>query len=207
MERATANPTCEADDKPQVLHRIHEERINITIYDRSLDALASEIDQIKHGDFELKATGSFDSIVEVITHSVELREYPLLLKDIKQLLSLFKHISEAKEFRLFFATVNNSMCRKFHTDINDIRMLCTYVGPGTQWLVDDYEDQEESDNSLVDDESIRQANEGSVVLLKGALYPKEGTKPVLHRSPPIEDGVEKRILLRVDTDKFANLFQ
>ena len=26
------------------------------------------------------------------------------------------------------------MCRRFHTDVNELRLLCTYSGPATLWL-------------------------------------------------------------------------
>ncbi|MGK0427956.1 MAG: hypothetical protein ACJAUR_002072 [Ulvibacter sp.] len=41
-------------------------------------------------------------------------------------------------------------------------------------------------------------------MLKGAIYLSEGTKAVVHRSPTIEESVETRLLLRIDTNEFLN---
>ena len=100
------------------------------------------------------------------------------------------------------------MCRKFHTDINDLRLLCTYIGPGTLWLPDEAVDlkalQKGGDEQalVVDEQQIQQVSTGDVVILKGALYPE--ANPILHRSPSIEESGEKRLLLRIDTNEFLN---
>ncbi|HAA11799.1 MAG TPA: hypothetical protein DCE41_08925, partial [Cytophagales bacterium] len=57
---------------------------------------------------------------------------------------------------------------------------------------------------VLDADSIQQAETGAVIILKGAIYPKEGTQAVLHRSPTIEESGERRLLLRIDTDEFLN---
>ena len=49
-----------------------------------------------------------------------------------------------------------------------------------------------------------QVPENGVVLLKGALYPKAGTRAIVHRSPTIEESGEKRLLLRIDTNDNLN---
>ena len=95
------------------------------------------------------------------------------------------------------------MCRKFHTDVNDLRMLCTYVGQGTLWLPDEAVKNEEyrtrRDEIVIDEDLIQQALTGDVLILKGALYPEANA--VIHRSPTIEETNERRLLLRIDTCK------
>jgi hypothetical protein len=73
-------------------------------------------------------------------------------------------------------------CRAFHVDYNDLRLLCTYWGPGTQWQ---------------QAEQILQAHTGDIVLLRGHRHPLGGG--VLHRSPPISHTGQNRLLLRLDT--------
>ena len=95
------------------------------------------------------------------------------------------------------------MCRKFHTDVNDLRMLCTYLGPGTLWVPDEAIDLDASyargngKDIVIDLEKVEQVGTGDVVILKGALYPEANA--ILHRSPTIEENGEKRLLLRIDT--------
>lgn len=61
----------------------------------------------------------------------------MIVQDIENLLHRFKEISDVKKFRLLLSKINTDMCRKFHTDINNLQMLCTYNGPGTLWLTED----------------------------------------------------------------------
>ena len=102
------------------------------------------------------------------------------------------------------------MCRRFHTDLNYIRMLCTYSGPGTLWLSENNLNREalndlESNNSIVvNNDLINQVRTGSVAILKGGLYPRKGTKAIVHRSPNIQESQQKRLLLRIDTDELFN---
>ena len=119
-------------------------------------------------------------------------------------------MTQASSFRLLLTTVNTDMCRKFHTDINDLRLLCTYIGPGTLWLPDEIVDGKalqagkEDTEIVIDAQQIQQVPTGDVVILKGALY--AGANPILHRSPSIKEHGEKRFLLRIDTNEFLNNF-
>ena len=125
-----------------------------------------------------------------------------LYEDIRQLLNLFEKITKASSFRLLLATIKTNMCRKFHTDINNLRLLCTYIGPGTLWVPDDAIDAESlrsRKDPLIDEQKIQQVRTGDAVILKGALHPQGN--PILHRSPSIEKSGEERILLRIDTNE------
>ncbi|MEM7381676.1 MAG: DUF1826 domain-containing protein, partial [Bacteroidota bacterium] len=97
---------------------------------------------------------------------------------------------------------------RFHTDINELRMLCTYVGAGTLWLPDDAVDRNaylsgKDNKDIVPDKNlIQQVCTGDVLILKGALYP--GSTPILHRSPSVTENDEERILLRIDINESLN---
>jgi hypothetical protein len=54
----------------------------------------------------------------------------------------------------------------------------------------------------VNQNEIQQVEAGSALILKGAIYPKEGTRAIVHRSPAIEESGERRLLLRIDTNSF-----
>jgi hypothetical protein len=192
---------------PTILQQIHQNDINIAIYNREIEFLSSEISLLLDRQIELRASGTVEDILSVIKKELGSLHTTLLLKDIEHLLSIFTQITKSGSFRLLLATVNTDMCRKFHTDINDLRMLCTYSGPGTLWLTEDNINHKAMDSNLenesivLDESRIQQANTGSVIILKGALYPLEGTKAVVHRSPTIEESGQKRLLLRIDTNE------
>ena len=122
----------------------------------------------------------------------------------------FEELSGAKSFRLLLSTVNTNMCSRFHTDMNDLRLLCTYSGPGTVWLSenninrDALETYGDNETIVKDKSQINYAKTGAVVLLKGAVYPLKGTKAIVHRSPTIEETGMSRLLLRIDANDFLN---
>jgi len=193
---------------PTVLHQIHSNEVNIATYNREIDVLSNEIDTALNQAIEIRVNGDIDKIVQTIENN--LKEFDLLKSDLISLLHLFKDITKANRYKVLLATVNTNMCRRFHTDINDLRMLCTYSGPGTLWLEDDNVNRKALDTCgdneciVLDETKIHQAKTGSVVILKGAIYPTEGTKAIVHRSPTIEEIGERRLLLRIDTNEFLN---
>lgn len=191
-----------------VLNQIHEHDINIAIYHRDIAFLNHEILCLANQNIEVRACGSKYEILSILKK--ELALYTTILKDIESLLDIFEKVSQAKTFRLLFATINTNMCRRFHTDVNDLRLLCTYYGPGTLWLKEENVNREAletcKDNECIvlNPDDIQQAPTGSVVILKGSIYPHESTKAIVHRSPTIEESGEKRLLLRIDTNEFLN---
>lgn len=198
------------DTNPSSLENIHKKGINISIYDRDTNFLKKEIDKLLSQDIELRASGNLNEILKTVKECLKSKEFVQIIEDIYNLTKLFKDVSGAKSLRLLLATVNTNMCRKFHTDINDLRMLCTYSGPGTLWLTENNINRDAlgafSDNEAIaiKEEKIQQVKTGSVILLKGAIYPQEGTIAAVHRSPTIEESGKKRLLLRIDTNEFLN---
>ena len=89
-------------------------------------------------------------------------------------------------------------------DIYEMRMVSTYVGQGTMWLtqdnVNDLALQQGGDNEAIvrNEADIQQLDPYDVAILKGALHPNCDNGGIVHRSPAIENGNQKRIFLRVD---------
>lgn len=193
---------------PTMLNQIHNREVNIAIYNRDISFLSTEINKIQEHNIEIRLSGNMREVTQSLR--LNLSPFTLLLNDIEYLLDIFKDVSQAKSFRLLFATVNTNMCRRFHTDVNDLRLLCTYYGPGTLWLKEDnvnrnaLETCKDNECIVLNPDEIQQASTGDVVILKGSIYPAEGTKAIVHRSPTIEESGEKRLLLRIDTNKFLN---
>ncbi|MBM3429762.1 MAG: DUF1826 domain-containing protein [Bacteroidetes bacterium] len=193
---------------PTSLQKIRQKHINISIYDRDITHLSHEVKSLLARNAEIRISGDIDKIVQTIEN--DLKQFAQLKNDLLTQLNLFKDITKANSFRVLLAAVNTNMCRKFHTPINDLRMLCTYSGPGTLWLEDDNVNRKALDTCgdneciVLDETKIHQTKTGSVVILKGAIYPIEGTKAIVHRSPTIEEIGERRLLLRIDTNEFLN---
>ena len=179
-------------DTSDVLRDIHLENKNIAIHHRDIDYLNDELNILDEKEINFKSNGSATEIIEALkTFSKNrLPAKSLLIQDIVEVLNLFKHISKAKSFRLSLESISTDMCRKFHADMNQLRLLCTYVGSGTLWLPDDIQ------KDVILSNEIQQVKTGNIALLKGKLYPTD--KPVFHRSPEIVKLSQKRLLLRID---------
>ncbi len=190
---------------PDILRRIHQKDTNIAIYKRDISALKREVQILLDNKIELRSSGSIDAIQRELRQALDSNGLNLITEDIIYLLRCFQEVAGASVFRLLLASVESNMCRKFHTDINALRMLCTYSGPGTLWLPDEttnskvVQRQINNKDIKIGDNLIEQVETGHVVILKGALYP-EGT-PIMHRSPSIEETGEKRLLLRIDLNE------
>ena len=203
MKTAIAVKNWDIGITSKVLENIHQEDINITIYNRDINILENEINNLIVNDINFNLNGNIDSILNELK-KLGLSNYPKLLKDINNLLVLFKSASGSKKFQLLLATINKDMCKKFHMDNNHLRMLCTYMGPGTLWLKEDNINREAlnayktNKHIVINENNIEQTNTGAVTILKGATYSKEETNAIVHRSPSIEKNGEKRLLLRID---------
>lgn len=195
----------------KVLRDIHLNTKNIAVYQRGIEPLKEELTQAIKRPLEYRASGTVKEItLSLNTYlSKVLLGHMALLEDILNLLRLFEQLTKASSFRVLLANIGTTMCPRFHTDVNELRMLCTYVGPGTLWLPDYAVDRKayltgKGNQAIVPDENlIRQVDTGDIVILKGALYP--GSTPILHRSPSIEKNGMERILLSIDTNESLNL--
>lgn len=181
---------------------------NIAIYKRSVSTFESTIHQVIKANLKLKLEGNEQDVFNQLSNSLfEIGvKNNLFLNDIRELIQTFKQISKATSFKVLLSVVDSNMCTKFHTDINTLRLLCSYAGPGTLWLPDEIVDSVDNPGEINWEAnfptSIQQAETGDIVILKGAIYPNG--KAIYHKSPAIEGSQQKRLLLRIDSSNFLN---
>lgn len=200
-----ASRNWEDGNEMEVLHRIHQRETNIAICNRSVNQLSEEINLLIAEKVELRLSGNIRTIKALLQNAIDVKKYPLIIQDIELLLHTFEEVTKSTSFQMLLATINTNMCRKFHTDINELRMLCTYSGPGTLWLTDENINRTalnsigNKQSIVIDENQVRQVETGAVAILKGAIYPQSNSKAVVHRSPTIEESGSTRLLLRIDS--------
>jgi hypothetical protein len=210
METIEKVQNWEIGNTPKVLREIDWKDVNVAIYERSIHALKEEIELLLPMTISIRCSGSIEEIMADIRSALRNVNCENIINDIGNLLEEFQKASGADSFRLVLETVTSNMCRRFHSDMNDLRMLCTYAGPGTLWLKEDnihrdaLNQRGEDDDIVKNKDEIQQVKTGAAVIIKGAMYPKEGTKAAVHKSPPVEETGEKRLMLRIDMNQ--NLF-
>ena len=194
-----------------ILQDIHLKIKNLAVYQRGIEPLKEGLAKAAQMSIECRASGTVEEITlslnSYFANSLHLNEG--LLEDILNLLGLFEQVTKASSFRVLLAAISTNMCPRYHADNNELRMLCTYYGPGTLWLPNNAVDRKayltgKGNQNIVSDENlVQQVATGDVVILKGALYP--GATPVLHRSPNIEKSGEERLSLSIDINQSLNL--
>ena len=201
-----------SETKPITLNEIHQAEKSFTLWQRNLNIPEAEYHTILESGLSLKTEGTVGEIrtfieSELITPSFHPH---FLIEDIVFLVQIFSELTESKKIKFFLSTINNNMCRRFHTDCNDLRLLCTYVGPGTLVLPEEAIDRnalhsgKENEEIIIDADKTIYAEPEDVLILKGSLYPGNGVRAAVHRSPTIEESGAKRLLLRLDTENFGN---
>jgi hypothetical protein len=128
-----------------------------------------------------------------------------LTRDIARLLVLYRgHTQSGGETRIRLERETDDRCRFFHTDRIGLRLLCTYCGPGTEWLPEEAVNRGalgSGDNRAIasDDRRIERLRPYWVGFFKGDLHPDRPARGCVHRSPPIRHrhGLA-RILLTID---------
>lgn len=134
--------------------------------------------------------------------------YELLVADMELLAHLYFDLLGCPRIGLRLEVLQGAMCPKFHVDRTGIRMLCTYLGPGTEWLDDAYADRSQlgahspsqgnTNTSLVlDNKGLHQVPSFAIALLKGSLWQGNTHRGVIHRSPSVATE-QTRVMLAID---------
>jgi len=129
-----------------------------------------------------------------------------LVTDVSLLLGHLLAISGAPVVHGSFGLVTGDSCVKFHTDYVALRLLCTYVGPGTEWLPEDSvcrpclgeatpAGAEANAHIVKAGHRTKQADTGDVLLLKGDSWPGNANRGAVHRSPSLGPGNPPRVVL------------
>lgn len=136
-----------------------------------------------------------------------LGDIPLLAADIAWLAECVADLAGAPSAGVRLEVLERAMCPRFHVDRTGLRLLCTYRGPGTEWLDDASADRrwlgggpDRLDDAvsglIVDPTGIQRLSAGAVVLLKGSAWPGNAAAGAIHRSPAV--AAPPRVVLAID---------
>ena len=124
-----------------------------------------------------------------------------LESDIAGLCCRYAAITGTRRMHLRLAALEGDACRYFHVDRLSFRLLCTYRGPGTQWVAPETPLNGLSGAELTtalesQRDRIHEVPARSVMLFRGH-EPGAGRAGLLHRSPPARGRNGCRLLLTV----------
>lgn len=132
-----------------------------------------------------------------------------LVADIDFLLDLYFDLLDCPRIALRLEVIQRAMCPRFHVDRTGIRLLCTWRGPGTQWLREDCADRRRLGHGagglddacsglILDADGIGEVPPCAIVLLKGELWQGNTGRGTIHRSPDVPAGEAPRVMLALD---------
>lgn len=203
-------PQTVSGDSPVVLADIYRLDTNLVRWQRPLDIDCDD-------DIQFLLSRPALTARQVVTANVTISDLAAILRlatdsalvaDIRQLIEMYADLFMLQQVGVRFEKIDKTMCPRFHTDRLACRLVTTYHGNGTQWL-----DETNADRSklgagaagLPDNQSgiyhnenqIRSAVAGDVLLLKGDGWPDSPVAGIIHRSPPA-DLDQPRLLLTLD---------
>ena len=109
-----------------------------------------------------------------------------LIDDITSLADQLSTILDCADIRMRIEWVVDDACRKFHVDNVQARLICTYSGPGTEYITS-------ADISRQD--HIHCVPTGQPMLFKGKQWPGKQEVQLKHRSPPISGTGRRRLVV------------
>jgi len=116
-------------------------------------------------------------------------EQDMLAGDVGALALMTAKVLKVEHVRVRLDVSDEVMCPKFHMDNVVARLLCSYRGPGTDYVPQGAE---------AISGRIRQVPTGSVALFRGRRWPDDDRTGLLHRSPAVPQEIGARLLLVID---------
>lgn len=196
-------------NEPCVLEEIASQGVHTVVWRRSLSPVVAAYARTlvdREVSLRIRAHGTSDldrrSIVERLPEGPGREAFA---DDVAQGLGLYAQAAGTTDFQVDLDVVETDKCRRFHVDYYRLRWVCSYVGPGTEWLEDRDVAAEVLEDGPRDHEAfnlalmrnpdrLRRLGPGDVLLMKGRGFPGPGFGGPLHRSPPVEhDGLRRLV--------------
>ncbi len=123
-------------------------------------------------------------------------------QDVLWLIALAWRIApQSAALRVRIERVEDDGCRLFHVDRVALRLICTWLGTGTQWLPEGAFHRGGlgcgCNDHVQDWSALREVAREHVAVMKGEGYPGNAGHGLVHRSPPATRA-HPRVLLAID---------
>ena len=189
--------TVQSQDR---LNAISYSETELVIWQRSLpDQLQTWLGQLNthqlpHARVLVKASDIRKAMEFKLKHHDEGVKHitDLLVDDIEGLTLAFAEITGDRMVDVRLERVSDNACWKFHRDFVKTRLLTTYRGPSTEWVLPKY-GEKAMQQQLRFKGPIESLAPHDVAIFKGNNNASE--TGIVHRSPPIEGTCYTRLLL------------
>ncbi|RAS29546.1 MULTISPECIES: DUF1826 domain-containing protein [unclassified Pseudomonas] len=190
-------------EAPKVLTEIFQDGVNLAVWQRRLPA---QIEDFASLAVSLGQSLADQRVLDVNEHeppqlpgllqeAADLQGYEGFVADVKWLVSAYTCLLGARRVGLRLRVLQGAMCPRFHVDNVPLRLLTTYVGPGSEWLEEGVVERVGLHLAAAPVDNIRSLKPGEVAVLKGEKWLGNEGAGLIHRSPASE---QRRLLLSLD---------
>ena len=199
IDLPSAPPTWRRVAELADLVEVFDPEVQICSWPRDLDPdIGTYLSELPQGrelqiieELSERGTPRLDPLPDGPDRSSLLADLSLLQEIVCELLG-----SEAAGLRL--ARIGRAMCPGWHVDRTSIRLVCTYQGPGTEWLDDQDIDRQELGSRQNKYNRYVSAAAGEIVLLKGSVWQNNESFGAIHRSPDVRRRDALRTVVTLD---------
>lgn len=196
-------------DTPLTFAQILEDDTNLAVWQRHLPAHISDFAAMLLSMGQPLAESMVLELPSEDTQPVlhglaagfgDLQGYEGFVADVAWLVSAFACLLGARRVGLRLRVLDTAMCPRFHVDHVPVRLITTYAGVGSQWLMEGAMDRRrlaQPEAEPADASLIQQLRNGDVALLKGEKWQGNEGYGLIHRSPQPAPG-ERRLILSLD---------
>jgi hypothetical protein len=204
-------------EEAQQLSDIAHPRISLALWRRQADPrIAREVadltaERLPDGRIALSSSATQAGCMARLqgllqAHALEPEGFGWWLADMAMLAELFADLVTRtlgpRPITARVETLDDVACPRFHVDRTCLRLLCSYRGPGTEWLPDEEIDRLALENRQPNEQiqcgaQPRALQPFWVGLFKGECFPGNAGRGQVHRSPAVPpDGL--RVLFCLD---------
>lgn len=190
-------------EAPKVLTEIFEDGVNLAVWQRRLPAQVEDFATLV---VSLGQSLADQRVLDVNEHeppqlpgllqeAADLHGYEGFVADVTWLVSAYTCLVGARRVGLRLRVLQGAMCPRFHVDNVPLRLLTTYVGPGSEWLEEGAIERAGLHLAAAPVDNIRALQVGEVAVVKGEKWLGNEGAGLIHRSPASD---QRRLLLSLD---------
>ncbi|MBG8558445.1 DUF1826 domain-containing protein [Pseudomonas qingdaonensis] len=181
-------------ESPQVLTEVLQDGVNLAVWQRQLPVHVADFAQVllslgqplaESLTLELQPDDDAPALRGLAVAYADLQGYEGFICDVRWLVGAYACLLDARRVGLRLRALEGAMCPRFHVDHVPARLICTYAGPGSEWL------------TAPDAVQVEQLSTGDVAVLKGERWLGNEGQGLVHRSPAVPAG-QRRLMLTLD---------